>query len=158
MTTPLKTGDKVPSLKLPVTGGGEIDLSSPTDRMRVIFFYPKDSTPGCTTEAQDFSRLKDEFAKIGADIVGVSRDSLASHEKFLTKKELTIPLASDEADGAATEAFGVWVEKAMYGKTYMGIERSTFLIAKDATILEAWRKVRVKGHVNAVLEAATNQK
>ena len=116
----------------------------------IVFFYPKDNTPGCTTEAKAFTEMKAEFDAKGFDIVGVSRDTLASHEKFIEKQALAIPLASDE-DGAACEAFGVWKEKNMYGRKFMGIERSTFAIGSDGMIIECWRKVRVKGHVEKVL-------
>lgn len=152
MTSRPEKGDTAPQISLPATDDQTLALSPPSGKANIVFFYPKDSTKGCTTEAQDFSALKDEFAALGAEIIGVSKDSLASHDKFRAKSDLTVSLASDE-DGKACEAFGVWVEKSMYGKTYMGIERSTFLIGADGTILEAWRKVRVKGHAAAVLEA-----
>lgn len=116
----------------------------------IIFFYPRDNTPGCTTEAKDFTELKDAFATKGFDIVGISREDLASHEKFIEKQALGIPLAADD-DGSACEAFGVWKEKNMYGRKFMGIERSTFAIGPDGMIIECWRKVRVKGHAEEVL-------
>ena len=152
MTSRLEKGDKAPVIQLPSTSGEMIDLSTPAKNGLVVFFYPKDSTPGCTTEAQTFSSLEAEFSAKGVDIIGVSKDSIASHEKFRTKSELSVHLASDE-DGKACEAFGVSVEKNMYGRKYFGIERSTFLIDKSGTIVEAWRKVKVKGHPEAVLEA-----
>ncbi len=151
MTSRLEKGDTAPRLTLPATDDKQVNLSVPSGTAHVLFFYPKDSTKGCTTEAQEFSALKSEFASLGVDIIGISKDSLASHDKFRSKSDLSVALASDE-DGAACEAFGVWVEKSMYGKTYMGIERSTFLVLADGTIAEAWRKVRVKGHADAVLE------
>lgn len=149
MTTAVSTGDTAPALTLTTTDGS-FTLPPEGKRGVILFFYPKDNTPGCTTEAKAFSALKSEFDAKGFDIVGVSRDSMKSHENFTTKQDLTIPLASDE-DGTVCEAFGVWVEKKMYGRTFMGIERATFAIGSDGTILECWRKVRVKGHAEAVL-------
>ena len=149
MTAPLSAGDAAPALKLDTTAG-PISLPPSGGRGEIVFFYPKDNTPGCTTEAKAFTEMKAEFDAKGFDIVGVSRDSLASHEKFMEKQALAIPLASDE-DGAACEAFGVWKEKNMYGRKFMGIERSTFAIGSDGMIIECWRKVRVKGHVEKVL-------
>lgn len=119
----------------------------------VVYFYPKDDTTGCTTEAKDFSALADAFAGAGVGVVGISRDTPASHAKFTAKHALAVRLASD-VDGVACDAFGVWVEKAMYGKTYMGIERATFLFGADGTLAKAWHKVRVAGHAKAVLAAA----
>lgn len=119
----------------------------------VIYFYPKDDTSGCTREAQDFSALADAFADAGVRVIGISRDSVASHAKFAAKHGLAVELASDEG-GAASEAFGVWVEKSMYGRTYMGLERSTFLFDGEGRLARSWRKVRVAGHAQAVLEAA----
>ena len=122
-------------------------------RPLVVYFYPKDDTPGCTREAQDFSALSDDFAAVGVSVLGVSRDTVAKHAKFRDKHALTVTLASD-LDGSVTEAFGVWGEKQLYGKSYMGIERATFLFDRDATLVKAWRKVKVPGHAAAVLEAA----
>ncbi len=119
----------------------------------VVYFYPKDDTSGCTTEAKDFSALADAFATAGVAVVGISKDTPASHAKFTAKHALAVRLASD-VDGVACEAFGVWVEKAMYGKKYMGIERATFLFGADGTLTKAWHKVRVPGHAEAVLAAA----
>jgi peroxiredoxin Q/BCP len=119
----------------------------------VVYFYPKDDTPGCTREAQDFSALSDDFAAAGVTVVGISRDTVAKHGKFRDKHALTVTLASD-LDGSVTEAFGVWGEKQLYGKTYMGIERATFLFDGDARLVQAWRKVKVPGHAAAVLTAA----
>ena len=116
------------------------------------YFYPKDSTPGCTTEAREFTAFKADFAALNAEIVGVSRDSVRKHENFISNQELGITLGSDE-DGKVCEDYGVWVEKKNYGRTYMGIARSTFLIGPDGTVLEIWRNVRVKGHVEAVLKS-----
>ena len=125
-------------------------------RPLVVYFYPKDDTPGCTREAQDFSALSDEFAAAGVRVVGVSRDTVARHVKFRDKHTLTVTLASD-LDGSVTEAFGVWGEKQLYGKTYMGIERATFLFDRDARLVQAWRKVKVPGHAAAVLDAASGR-
>ena len=119
----------------------------------VVYFYPKDDTAGCTTEAKDFSALADAFAAAGVTVVGISKDTPASHAKFATKHDLSVRLGSD-VDGVVCEAFGVWVEKNMYGRKYMGIERSTFLFGADGTLAKAWRKVRVPGHAEAVLAAA----
>ncbi len=120
----------------------------------VVYFYPKDDTAGCTTEAKDFSALAGDFGAAGVTVVGISKDTPASHAKFTAKHALTVRLASD-IDGAACEAFGVWVEKAMYGRKYMGIERATFLFGADGGLVTTWRKVRVAGHAAAVLKAAT---
>jgi peroxiredoxin Q/BCP len=117
-----------------------------------VYFYPKDDTAGCTTEAKDFTALADDFARLGVAVLGVSRDRPAAHAKFAAKHALTVRLASD-VDGTVCKAFGVWVEKAMYGRTYMGIERATFLFAADGSLAKVWRKVRVKGHAEAVLAA-----
>ena len=130
---------------------GTISLSDYAGKYLVLYFYPKDNTPGCTTEALDFTAAKSDFTKLNAEILGVSRDSVKKHDNFIAKKELKIGLGAD-LDGRATEDYGVWVEKSMYGKTYMGIQRATFLIGPDGKIIEIWPKVRVKGHVDAVLE------
>ncbi|MCC2979153.1 peroxiredoxin [Sphingomonas sp. IC4-52] len=119
----------------------------------VVYFYPKDDTTGCTREAQDFSALAAEFATAGISVLGISRDTPSKHQKFIAKYDLAVALASDE-DGSACEAFGTWVEKSMYGRTYMGIERSTFLFDRDGRLAREWRKVKVAGHAAAVLEAA----
>lgn len=135
------------------TAEGPVSLSDFAGRKLVLYFYPKDDTPGCTTEAIDFSRLADRFAAADTVVVGVSKDSLAAHAKFQKKHDLTVRLASDP-EGRVIEAFGAWVEKSMYGKKYMGIDRSTFLIDRQGRVAEAWRKVSVKGHAEAVLKAA----
>jgi peroxiredoxin Q/BCP len=119
----------------------------------VLFFYPRDDTSGCTKENEAFTALQSEFAALGVKVYGISKDSLASHEKFMAKKNLTVPLLSDEGSDVC-EKFGVWKEKSMYGKKFMGIERSTFLIDADGRIAQEWRKVKVPGHAEAVLEAA----
>lgn len=152
MTNRPEKGDAAPAVTLPICDEQTVDLAAPQGKGQILFFYPKDNTPGCTNEAIAFSGLKDEFAALGVAIVGISKDSLKSHGNFKTKHALTVELASDP-DGVACEAFGIWVEKKNYGRTYMGIERSTFLILQDGTIGEVWRKVRVKGHAEAVLEA-----
>lgn len=118
-----------------------------------MYFYPKDNTSGCTVEATDFTALRDDFAAIGTEVIGISPDPVRSHDRFAEKHSLTITLASDE-DTSVAQAFGTWKEKSMYGKKYMGIERSTFLIAPDGTIARIWNKVKVKGHAQEVLEAA----
>ena len=146
----INEGDKVPALKTRLSGGTELDLSSPGAPL-VLYFYPKDDTSGCTREAQDFTTLAGDFAKAGVKVVGLSRDPMKRHDKFIAKYELKVPLASDE-DGAISEAFGTWVEKSMYGRKYMGMERSTFLIGKDGRVQKAWRKVKVPGHVEDVLK------
>ena len=143
---------KAPDFTLPRDGGGEITLSSLRPSKVVLYFYPKDDTGGCTKEAIGFTEAKSAFAEAGAVIVGVSKDTVAKHDKFIAKHDLDVILASD-TEGTVCEAYGTWVEKQMYGKKYMGIERSTFLIDSDGTVLQEWRKVRVPGHVEAVLEA-----
>ena len=149
----LKAGDKAPAFTLPATGGEPISLASLKGRKAVIYFYPKDDTSGCTKEAQEFQALKGEFAASGAEIIGVSADSLKSHDKVREKYGLDFTLASDESK-AMLEAYGVWVEKSMYGKKYMGIERTTFLIDQNGKIVRIWPKVKVPGHAAEVLEAA----
>lgn len=149
----LAEGDTAPGFDLPTDGGGRLRSSDLEGKPYVIYFYPKDDTPGCTQEAIGFSGVHDRFQAAGVTVIGVSKDSVASHDKFKRKHGLAFPLASDEAGGLA-EAYGVWVEKSMYGKTYMGIERSTFLVGPDGRIARAWRKVSVPGHVEEVLAAA----
>jgi peroxiredoxin Q/BCP len=144
-------GGKAPALTVETSAGERIDLAAPGGKL-VLYFYPKDDTSGCTREAQDFTRLADEFAAAGTRVIGVSRDSAKSHDKFIAKYELKVPLAVDE--GPLSAAFGTWVEKSMYGRKYMGMERATFLIGADGTLLRAWRKVKVPGHADEVLKAA----
>ena len=148
-------GQTAPDFTVPRDGGGEISLSGQKPKAVVLYFYPKDDTPGCTKEAIGFSEQLEAFEAAGAVVIGVSKDTAAKHDKFVAKHGLTVALASDE-DGSICENYGVWVEKSMYGKTYMGIERSTFLIDGTGKVLQEWRKVRVPGHVDAVLEAAQN--
>jgi len=141
-----------PDFTLPATGGGDITLSALKGKAVVLFFYPRDDTPGCTKEAIGFSADLAAFETAGARVFGISRDTMAKHDKFTAKHDLTVPLLSDET-GSVTESYGVWVEKNMYGKKSMGIERATYLIAADGTIARIWRKVKVPGHVDEVLEA-----
>lgn len=148
----LSVGDTAPAIALPRDGGETVDLAAMTGQKVVVYFYPKDDTPGCTKEAIGFTEAAADFAAAGAVVWGVSKDSVAKHEKFRAKYELGIPLLSDE-DGSVCEDYGVWVEKNMYGKKYMGIERATYLIDSDGKIAQIWRKVKVPGHVDAVLAA-----
>ncbi|MFN7177252.1 MAG: peroxiredoxin, partial [Thermaurantiacus sp.] len=146
-------GQPAPDFTAPRDGGGTLTLSDLRPRAVVLYFYPKDDTSGCTKEAVAFTALADAFRAADTHILGISRDSLASHEKFAAKHDLGILLGSDP-DNRMIEAFGSWVEKSMYGKKYMGIDRSTFLIDRAGRIAEAWRKVKVPGHAEAVLKAA----
>ena len=150
---PLAAGTVAPAFTLPGDGGRTISLKDFAGKKLVLYFYPKDDTSGCTQEAKDFNALKADFAKAGADILGVSPDSAKSHDKFKAKYELDFPLASDESK-AMLEAYGVWAEKSMYGKKYMGVERTTFLIDSAGKIAKVWNKVKVPGHAAEVLEAA----
>jgi peroxiredoxin Q/BCP len=147
------SGDTAPHFTLPVDGGSEFTLSASNESKIVIFFYPKDDTSGCTAEAIDFTSAKEQFAKLDVRIFGMSPDPIKKHDKFKLKHEIDVSLISDE-EKTVLGAYGVWVEKSMYGRKYMGVERSTFLIGKDGKIIQAWRKVKVPGHVDAVLEAA----
>ena len=153
MTDTLSIGDLAPDFDLPADGGGRVSLSALKGQQVVLYFYPKDDTSGCTAEAIAFNGLKAQFEAAGAVVVGVSPDSVKSHDKFKAKYELGFPLASDESK-AMLEAYGVWVEKSMYGKKYMGVERTTFLIDAEGRVAKVWRKVKVPGHAEAVLEAA----
>ena len=147
----ISEGDRAPNIDITASDGSTINLAIPGKPL-VLYFYPKDDTSGCTREAQDFTSLAGDFAKAGAAIVGVSRDPMKKHEKFIDKYELKVPLASDE-DGRISDAFGTWVQKSMYGRKYMGMERSTFLIGADGKVLREWRKVKVPGHAEEVLAA-----
>ena len=149
----LKAGDKAPSFSLATDSGGNISLSGLKGQPVVLYFYPKDDTAGCTREAQDFSENLKKFARLGVNVVGISKDSIASHDRFKTKYKLKLILASDP-DLEAAQAYRVWGEKTLYGRKYMGMERATFLIDAKGVIREIWRKVRVPGHVEAVLAAA----
>ena len=148
----VEAGDKAPNFKGQTDGGGYCKLADFKGKPLILYFYPKDDTPGCTTEAQGFRDAMTDFTKTGAAIVGVSKDTVKKHDRFKAKHDLNFTLISDE-DGTLCEAYGVWVEKNMYGRKYMGIERSTFLIDGKGKVTEVWRKVRVKGHVDKVLEA-----
>jgi peroxiredoxin Q/BCP len=148
------TGLTAPDFTLPRDGGGQVTLSALRPKAVVLYFYPRDDTSGCTREALDFSAKADAFDDAGAVILGVSKDSVASHEKFVKKHGLGVVLASDEK-GDVCERYGVWVEKSMYGKKYMGVERATFLIDGAGMVRQVWRKVKVAGHVDDVLDAVT---
>ena len=153
MAKALKEGDQAPDFDLPTDGGGSFKLAKQRGKVVVVYFYPKDDTSGCTLEAIEFSGRKAEFEKAGATIIGISPDSVSDHDKFKAKHNLTIGLAADEEKETA-EAYGVWVEKSMYGKRYMGVDRSTFLVDPKGKLARIWRKVKVEGHVQEVLEAA----
>jgi thioredoxin-dependent peroxiredoxin len=146
-------GDKAPDFELAADTGEALKLSKLKGKPVVLYFYPKDDTSGCTAEAKDFSRLAADFRKAGVEVIGVSPDSVESHAKFRKKHALSVRLAAD-ADKAVANAYGVWVEKSMYGRKYMGVERSTFLIDKAGRIAKSWRKVKVPGHAEEVLGAA----
>ena len=145
-------GDKAPNLTVTASDGSNLNLAAP-DAPLVLYFYPKDDTSGCTREAQDFTALAGDFAKAGARVVGVSRDPMKKHEKFIDKYELKVPPGSDE-EGRISDAFGTWVEKSMYGRKYMGMERATYLIGADGRVLKAWRKDKVPKHAEEALKAA----
>lgn len=149
----LKQGFLAPDFRLPLGAGGDISLEDLRGRQVVVYFYPKDATPGCTTQAVEFNALKPEFDKAGVTVIGVSPDSLKSHEKFATKHALGIALASDPELGTL-QAWGVWVEKSMYGRKYMGVERTTVLIGADGKVARIWNKVKPAGHAAEVLAAA----
>jgi peroxiredoxin Q/BCP len=154
MAKELAAGDKAPAFELPKDGGGKLSLASLKGKKIVLYFYPKDDTSGCTAEAIDFNAMKAQFAKANAEVIGVSPDSCASHDKFKAKHDLGgLTLLSDESK-AMLEAYGVWKEKSMYGRKYMGVERTTFLIGTDGKIARVWNKVKVPGHAKEVMEAA----
>lgn len=150
--TIIEEGGALPAIDLATPSGDRLNLRDYVGKIFVLYFYPKDDTSGCTREAQDFSSHYAEFQALGAAVLGVSRDTPAKHQKFIDKYDLTVPLATDDTD-AAMQAFGVWVEKKLYGKTYMGIDRSTFLFDAAGILVRDWRKVKVPGHVVDVLEA-----
>ena len=150
---PLADGDAAPDFDLPGSGGGRISLSGLRGHTVVLYFYPKDDTSGCTLEAQGFNALLPEFETAGARVIGMSPDPVKSHDKFCGKYGLTFPLASDE-DKATLTAYGVWTEKSMYGRKYMGVERTTVLVDREGRIARIWPKVKVPGHAEEVLEAA----
>jgi thioredoxin-dependent peroxiredoxin len=153
----IEAGDKAPAFSLPADGGGTVSLKALRGKTVVLYFYPKDDTSGCTAEACDFRDALPDFSKVKAEIIGVSRDSVASHDTFKRKFKLPFPLAADE-DGTVCRAYGVWVEKSMYGRKYMGIERATFLIDAKGIVRQVWRKVKVPGHAEEVLKAAETLK
>jgi peroxiredoxin Q/BCP len=153
MGNPLSVGTPAPDFTLPRDGGGQITLKDFSGRKVALYFYPKADTPGCTIEAKDFSRLNPAFAKAGVAVVGVSADPVKKQDAFKTKHALTTPLASDETH-AMLQSYGVWGEKSMYGKTYMGIKRTTVLIGTDGRIAHIWPKVKIEGHAEEVLAAA----
>src|SRR3954471_22123685 len=148
----ISEGDKAPAITVTASDGSRVNLAAPGQPL-VLYFYPKDDTSGCTREAQDFTALAGDYAKARVKVIGVSRDPMKKHEKFIDKYGLAVPLASDE-DGRISEAFGTWVQKSMYGRKYMGMERATYLIGADGKVLEAWRKVKVPNHARDVLDAA----
>ena len=150
---PLQPGDPAPDFTLSATAGETVSLGALKGRKVVLYFYPKDDTSGCTLEAQSFSALRSAFADAGTEVIGVSPDSLKSHDKFRAKYRLDFALASDE-ETRMLQAYGVWVEKSMYGRRYMGVERTTVLIDRDGTIARVWNKVKVEGHAEEVLTAA----
>ena len=148
----ISEGDTAPSINVIASDGSSTNLATPGAPL-VLYFYPKDDTSGCTREAQDFTALADDYERAGVKVIGVSRDAMKSHEKFIGKYSLSVPLVSDE-DGRISDAFGTWVEKSMYGRKYMGMERATYLIGPDGRVLRAWRKVKVPKHAEDVLEEA----
>jgi thioredoxin-dependent peroxiredoxin len=148
----VNVGDKAPDFSMPTDGGGSVSLSGLKGKKVVLYFYPKDDTPGCTKEACAFRDALPDFSGVDAVVIGVSRDPVKSHDKFKAKYELNFPIASDE-DGKASEAYGTWVEKSMYGKKYMGMERATFVIDGQGIVRNVWRKVKVDGHAAEVLKA-----
>lgn len=149
----VQDGDKAPDFELPAESGDKIKLSGFKGKGVVLYFYPKDDTSGCTLEAKDFSSFAPDFRKLGIEVIGLSPDSIESHRKFSRKYDLAVRLAADE-DKAVANAYGVWVEKSMYGRKFMGVERSTFLVDKSGRIAKSWRKVKVPGHAEEVLATA----
>lgn len=149
-----QVGDRLPDIAMTTPEGASVKPSDFLGRKLVVFFYPKDDTPGCTTENKYFSALAEQFAVAGVALLGVSKDPPKKHAKFIAKHGLTAPLASDAEEGGLSDALGVWAEKSMYGKTYMGMVRATYLVGDDGKILRIWDKVKVAGHAQEVLEAA----
>ncbi len=154
MTAYPDSGDQMPAIVMDLAEGGKVSLADFAGRKLVVFFYPKDDTPGCTIENIDFTALKSEFDAAGVALLGVSKDPPAKHRQFAAKHALAVPLASDAADGGLSDALGIWTEKSMYGRTYLGMERTTYLVDPTGRIARVWRKVKVKGHAAEVLEAA----
>ncbi len=153
----LAEGDTAPDFQMPASGGRTVSLAGYKGKPFILYFYPKADTPGCTKEACAFQEALPKLEQVGLDVIGVSPDKMKPIEKFATKYNLTFPLASDE-DHAVAERYGTWVEKSMYGRKYMGMERSTFLIGADGKVLKAWRKVSVTGHADEVMKAAQDAK
>lgn len=153
MSSNLTVDDIAPDFTLPTNNDGTVSLSQHKGRPVIVYFYPKDDTPGCTKQAIGFTEMSGEFSELNIHIIGISKDTAVKHDKFIAKHKLTIQLASD-VEGEVIEAYGVWVEKNMYGRKYMGIERATFLVDSTGKIVHIWRKVRVKEHVETVLETA----
>ncbi len=149
-----EAGNPVPDIAMETPDGGSVKASDYAGKKLVLFFYPKDNTPGCTTEAKDFSALKAEFDAAGTAILGISKDSPKKHQNFIAKHDLTVDLATDAEEGGLSDALGIWTEKKMYGRTYMGMVRTTYLIGPDGKIAQVWNKVKVKGHADEVLSAA----
>ena len=149
----IEIGSRVPGIKAELSDGSSLDLAAPGGKL-ALYFYPKDDTSGCTREAQDFTELAADFKAAGARVVGVSRDEMKKHDKFIAKYDLAVPLIAD-TEGTISDAFGTWVQKSMYGRKYMGVERATFLIDADGTVIREWRKVKVPGHAAEVLAAVT---
>ena len=154
MSTSPGVGDTMPDIAMETPEGGSVKASDFVGQKLVVFFYPKDNTPGCTTEAKDFTALKSDFDKAGVALLGVSKDSAKKHQNFIAKHDLKTPLATDAEEGGLSDALGIWTEKQMYGKTYMGMVRTTYLIGTDGKIAQVWNKVKVKGHAEEVLAAA----
>ena len=154
MTDLPAAGDTMPDIEMGTPDGGTVKPSDFKGQKLVVFFYPKDNTPGCTTEAKDFTALKGEFDKAGTALLGVSKDSAKKHQNFIAKHDLTTPLATDAEAGGLSDTLGIWTEKKMYGKTYMGMVRTTYLVGADGKIAQVWNKVKVKGHAEEVLAAA----
>ncbi|NVD44596.1 peroxiredoxin [Qipengyuania atrilutea] len=147
-------GDPMPDIALETPDGSSVRPGDFAGRKAVLFFYPKDNTPGCTTEAKDFSALKSAFDEADVALLGISKDSPKKHQNFIAKHDLTVPLATDPQEDGMSDALGIWTQKQMYGKTYMGMVRTTYLVGTDGRIERVWRKVKVKGHADEVLEAA----
>ena len=155
MSTFAGVGDTFPDIAMETPDGGTVKVSDFAGQKIVVFFYPKDNTPGCTTEAKDFTSLKGDFDKAGVALLGISKDSAKKHQNFIAKHDLKTPLATDAEEGGLSDALGIWTEKKMYGKTYMGMVRTTYLIGTDGEIAQIWNKVKVKGQAEEVLKAAT---
>ena len=154
MTNSIGVGDKMPDIAMETPEGGQVRPSDFAGRRAVLFFYPKDMTPGCTTEAIDFSALKPQFDAAGVALLGISKDNAARHRKFAEKHALTVPLATDASQGGLSDALGIWTEKQLYGKRFMGMVRTTYVLGADGRIEHVWDKVKVKGHAREVLETA----